>query len=67
LRKYLENTSFGYYFYISGNGGSAADAPHLAAEFVSKLAKNRAPLAPEALTVSRIICWINFENQRKLK
>lgn len=37
--------------YIAGNGGSAADAQHLAAEFVSKLAQNRAPLPAEALTV----------------
>src|SRR3990167_8595613 len=37
--------------YIAGNGGSAADAQHLAAEFVSKLACDRAPLPAEALTV----------------
>ena len=37
--------------YIAGNGGSAADAQHLAAEFVSKLARDRKPLAAEALTV----------------
>lgn len=37
--------------YIAGNGGSAADAQHLAAEFVSKLAVDRAPLPAEALTV----------------
>ena len=37
--------------YIAGNGGSAADAQHLAAEFVSKLARDRDPLAAEALTV----------------
>lgn len=37
--------------YIAGNGGSAADAQHLAAEFVSKLAKDRNPLPAEALTV----------------
>ena len=37
--------------YVAGNGGSAADAQHLAAEFVSKLARDRAPLAAEALTV----------------
>jgi len=37
--------------YIAGNGGSAADAQHLAAEFVSRLARDRAPLAAEALTV----------------
>jgi len=36
--------------YIAGNGGSAADAQHLAAEFVSKLARPRLPLPAEALT-----------------
>jgi D-sedoheptulose 7-phosphate isomerase len=53
--------------YIVGNGGSAADAQYLAAEFVSKLARDRAPLAAEALTVdSSIITAIGndygFEN-----
>jgi D-sedoheptulose 7-phosphate isomerase len=37
--------------FIAGNGGSAADAQHLAAEFVAKLARPRAPLPAEALTV----------------
>lgn len=37
--------------YIAGNGGSAADAQHLVAEFVSKLSRDRAPLPAEALTV----------------
>lgn len=37
--------------YVAGNGGSAADAQHLAAELVSKLAHDRAPLPAEALTV----------------
>ncbi len=37
--------------YIAGNGGSAADAQHLATEFVAKLARPRAPLPAEALTV----------------
>ena len=37
--------------YIAGNGFSAADAQHLAAEFISKLAKDRDPLPAEALTV----------------
>ena len=37
--------------FIAGNGGSAADSQHLAAEFVSKLTKDRHPLAAEALTV----------------
>lgn len=41
--------------YIAGNGGSAADAQHLAAEFVSKLARDRAPLAAEAMTVDTSI------------
>ena len=41
--------------YIAGNGGSAADAQHLAAEFVSRLAKDRAPLPAEALTVDTSI------------
>ena len=35
--------------YIAGNGGSAADAQHLATEFVSKLARPRAALPAEAL------------------
>ena len=37
--------------YAAGNGGSAADAQHLVAEFISKLARPRAPLPAEALTV----------------
>lgn len=41
--------------YIAGNGGSAADAQHLAAEFVSKLARDRAPLPAESLTVDSSI------------
>ena len=41
--------------YIAGNGGSAADAQHLAAEFVSKLAKERNSLPAEALTVDSSI------------
>ncbi len=41
--------------YIAGNGGSAADAQHLAAEFVSKLAIDRDPLPAEALTVDSSI------------
>ncbi|PLZ00557.1 phosphoheptose isomerase [Burkholderia sp. WAC0059] len=41
--------------YIAGNGGSAADAQHLAAEFVSKLARDRNPLPAEALTTDSSI------------
>ncbi|MFT8245491.1 D-sedoheptulose 7-phosphate isomerase [Roseomonas sp. BN140053] len=35
---------------IAGNGGSAADAQHIAAEFTSRLMYDRAPLAALALT-----------------
>ncbi len=41
--------------YIAGNGGSAADAQHMAAELVSKLARPRNPLPAEALTVDTSI------------
>jgi D-sedoheptulose 7-phosphate isomerase len=37
---------------IFGNGGSAADSQHIAAELVGKFYLNRAPLAAEALTVN---------------
>jgi D-sedoheptulose 7-phosphate isomerase len=46
VRSYKE----GGRLYIAGNGGSAGDAQHLATEFVSKLARDRAPLPAEALT-----------------
>jgi D-sedoheptulose 7-phosphate isomerase len=45
----------GHRIYIAGNGGSAADAQHLAAEFVSRLARDRAPLPAEALTTDSSI------------
>jgi D-sedoheptulose 7-phosphate isomerase len=35
---------------IAGNGGSAADAQHIAAEFISRFRFNRAPLPAIALT-----------------
>jgi len=41
--------------YIAGNGGSAADSQHLAAEFISKLARDRNPLPAEALTTDTSI------------
>ncbi len=37
---------------LAGNGGSAADAQHIAAEFVSRLMFDRAPLAALALSES---------------
>ena len=36
--------------YVAGNGGSAADAQHFVAEFVSKLKRDRDPLPAESLT-----------------
>jgi D-sedoheptulose 7-phosphate isomerase len=35
---------------VAGNGGSAADAQHIAGEFLSRLAHDRAPLPAVALT-----------------
>src|ERR1044071_6527726 len=35
---------------FAGNGGSAADAQHIAAEFVGRFVNDRAPLAAIALT-----------------
>lgn len=51
VRRYRE----GGRLYIAGNGGSAADAQHLAAEFVSRLCRERDPLPAEALTVDSSI------------
>jgi D-sedoheptulose 7-phosphate isomerase len=41
--------------YIAGNGGSAADAQHLACEFVVRMGRDRAPMPAEALTVDSSI------------
>lgn len=38
--------------YLFGNGGSAADSQHIAAEFVGRFAKERIPLPAEALTTN---------------
>jgi len=51
----IKRYKLGGRIYIAGNGGSAADAQHLAAEFVSKLAKDRNPLPAESLTVDSSI------------
>lgn len=42
----------GHRLYFCGNGGSAADAQHLAAEFTGRFYKDRAPLPAEALHVN---------------
>jgi D-sedoheptulose 7-phosphate isomerase len=41
--------------YLCGNGGSAADAQHIAAEFVSRFQKERAAWPAEALTTNTSI------------
>ncbi|HZS73840.1 MAG TPA: D-sedoheptulose 7-phosphate isomerase [Candidatus Nitrosotalea sp.] len=41
--------------YFFGNGGSAADAQHVAAEFVGRFSKDRRPLPAEALTTNTSI------------
>ncbi len=38
-------------FFLMGNGGSAADAQHIAAEFVNRFERERPPLPAIALTV----------------
>jgi len=51
----LDSYQAGGRLYIAGNGGSAADAQHLAAEFVCRLSKDRASLPAEALTTDSSI------------
>jgi D-sedoheptulose 7-phosphate isomerase len=46
----IQSYTSGGRLYIAGNGGSAADSQHLAAEFVCKLAKPRNAIPAEALT-----------------
>lgn len=51
----LQSYQSGGRLYLAGNGGSAADAQHLAAEFVCRLGKDRDSLAAEALTTDSSI------------
>jgi len=51
IKALFECYSKGGKLYLAGNGGSAADSQHLAAEFVSKLAFDREALPAEALSV----------------
>lgn len=44
--------SIGKFLYVFGNGGSAADAQHLAAELSGRFYKDRAPLPAFALTAN---------------
>jgi D-sedoheptulose 7-phosphate isomerase len=49
-RLVVDTLSTGGKLLFCGNGGSAADAQHLAAEYVVRLGRDRAPLAALALT-----------------
>lgn len=40
----VDSFSQGHYLYICGNGGSAADAQHIAGEFVGRFRKERKAL-----------------------
>ncbi len=48
----LESILNGGAIYLCGNGGSAADAQHIATEFVSRFYKERKAINAEALTVN---------------
>lgn len=48
---YREAVRSGHTLFFAGNGGSAADAQHVAAEYVVRLRKSRRALAAVALTV----------------
>ncbi len=51
IAKIMENCILnGNKIILAGNGGSAADCQHIAAEFISRFEFNRAPLAAIALT-----------------
>jgi len=48
----IDSFQKGNRLYFCGNGGSAADAQHLAAEFTGRFYQDRAPLPAEALHVN---------------
>jgi D-sedoheptulose 7-phosphate isomerase len=54
-RRYAGVLRQGGTLFFCGNGGSAADAQHLAAEYVVRYASNRKPLAALALTTDSSI------------
>lgn len=59
-----ESFRCGCRLFLFGNGGSAADAQHLAAEFVNRFALTRPPLPALALTVdSSVITSISNDYQ----
>jgi D-sedoheptulose 7-phosphate isomerase len=56
ISKYIsEALSKGRTIYLFGNGGSAADAQHVAAEFVGRFTRERRALPAEALTTNTSI------------
>lgn len=50
-----ERLSVGGQLFLCGNGGSAADAQHIAAEFIGRFFRERPALCAEALTVNSSI------------
>jgi D-sedoheptulose 7-phosphate isomerase len=54
-QRYHEALSAGHTLFFAGNGGSAADAQHVAAEYVVRFRKQRAALPAVALTVDTSI------------
>lgn len=50
--KIAERLNNGGQLFLCGNGGSAADAQHIAAEFIGRFFKERPALCAEALTVN---------------
>ena len=53
---FIEVLRAGGTIYFCGNGGSAADSQHVAAEFVGRFLRQRRPLSAAALTTNVEIC-----------
>ena len=52
VKEFVSALSHGHKILLFGNGGSAADAQHIAAEFVGRFQMERTPLPALALTVN---------------
>ena len=52
IKEFVAALSHGHKILLFGNGGSAADAQHIAAEFVGRFQMERTPLPALALTVN---------------
>jgi len=52
VKEFVSALSSGHKILLFGNGGSAADAQHIAAEFVGRFQMERSPLPALALTVN---------------